>query len=88
MTDDAPKDSNRESKDEAGRDDDRGLLSIVQWWLGILTVAAALSKIVLGLGRWRLAIFFGLLFLGWTFVRRTLEGFARGLFSPGEKSDD
>ena len=65
-----------------GSDDgerDQGLLDVVQRWLGILTLAALSARLIFGVGRWRLTILLAVLFLGWTFLSRTLRGFVQGL---------
>ncbi len=65
------------------------LLDVVQRWLGVLALAALASRLIFGIGRWRLTIVLALLFFGWTFLAKSLRSFVRGLLgSDDEKSSE
>ncbi len=78
-----------DSSDDAAaeRRAEAGLLELVQRWLGALTLAALASRLIFGIGRWRLTIALALLFFGWTFLARTIRGFVRGLLGEDEADD-
>lgn len=73
------------SGEDAERDAETGLLKLVQRWLGVLALAALASRLIFGIGRWRLTIVLSLLFLGWTLLARTIRGFVRGLLGDEDE---